>query len=83
MILCKDFIRTKTCLSRELQVTIFNSNLTYFNCKLIVGFVGKVIIEKLLRACPDVRGIYLLMRPKRGRFGKDRIADLTNSNVCF
>lgn len=30
------------------------------------GFLGKVLIEKLLRSCPDVREIFLLMRPKKG-----------------
>ena len=45
------------------------------------GFVGKILVEKLLRSCPDVKGIYLLMRPKRGRSGKQRISDLTDSCV--
>lgn len=30
------------------------------------GFIGKVLIEKLLRCCPNIRSIYLLMRPKKG-----------------
>ena len=30
------------------------------------GFLGKVLIEKLLRSCPDVREIFMLIRPKRG-----------------
>ncbi|XP_024886092.1 fatty acyl-CoA reductase 1-like [Temnothorax curvispinosus] len=30
------------------------------------GFLGKVYIEKVLRSCPDVREIFLLMRPKKG-----------------
>lgn len=28
------------------------------------GFLGKVLIEKLLRSCPDIREIFLLIRPK-------------------
>ena len=28
------------------------------------GFLGKVLVEKLLRSCPDVKTIYLLIRPK-------------------
>lgn len=28
------------------------------------GFVGKVILEKLLYSCPDIRRIYLLIRAK-------------------
>ncbi|XP_017879692.1 putative fatty acyl-CoA reductase CG5065 [Ceratina calcarata] len=30
------------------------------------GFMGKVLVEKILRSCPDVREIFLLLRPKRG-----------------
>ncbi|KAJ1521680.1 hypothetical protein ONE63_003323 [Megalurothrips usitatus] len=30
------------------------------------GFMGKVLLEKLLRCCPDVRTIYILVRHKRG-----------------
>lgn len=30
------------------------------------GFMGKVLVEKLLRDCPEVKCIYLLIRTKRG-----------------
>ncbi|XP_014478610.1 PREDICTED: putative fatty acyl-CoA reductase CG5065 [Dinoponera quadriceps] len=30
------------------------------------GFLGKVLVEKLLRSCPDVGEIFLLIRPKKG-----------------
>ncbi|XP_073847723.1 putative fatty acyl-CoA reductase CG5065 [Musca autumnalis] len=30
------------------------------------GFMGKVLVEKLLRSCPDIKGLYLLIRSKRG-----------------
>ncbi|XP_040063608.1 putative fatty acyl-CoA reductase CG5065 [Ixodes scapularis] len=29
------------------------------------GFIGKVLLEKLLRSCPGIKRIYLLIRPKR------------------
>jgi len=29
------------------------------------GFLGKVLVEKLLRSCPDIKSIYLLIRPKK------------------
>lgn len=29
------------------------------------GFLGKVFIEKTLRSCPDIRQIFLLIRPKK------------------
>lgn len=30
------------------------------------GFMGKVLVEKLLRDCPDIKTCFLLMRTKRG-----------------
>ncbi|CAH2101870.1 unnamed protein product [Euphydryas editha] len=45
------------------------------------GFMGKVLIEKLLRCCPDLKRIYLLMRPKRGQSIKERLDDFINCRV--
>lgn len=41
------------------------------------GFMGKVLIEKILRTC-SVRKIYVLVRPKRGIDVKQRIDDIFN-----
>ena len=30
------------------------------------GFMGKILTEKLLRSCPDLKKIYLLIRQKKG-----------------
>uniref|UniRef100_A0A1B0BQB9 Fatty acyl-CoA reductase n=1 Tax=Glossina palpalis gambiensis TaxID=67801 RepID=A0A1B0BQB9_9MUSC len=30
------------------------------------GFMGKVLVEKLLRSCPHIKGLYLIVRPKKG-----------------
>nr|XP_033328836.1 putative fatty acyl-CoA reductase CG5065 [Megalopta genalis] len=38
-----------------------------------VGFLGKVLIEKLLRSCPEIREIYLLIRPKKGNSAEERL----------
>ncbi|XP_033224121.1 putative fatty acyl-CoA reductase CG5065 [Belonocnema kinseyi] len=40
------------------------------------GFMGKVLIEKLLRSCPDIQEIFLLMRPKKGLSIDDRLRKL-------
>ncbi|XP_076280186.1 putative fatty acyl-CoA reductase CG5065 [Lasioglossum baleicum] len=40
------------------------------------GFLGKVLIEKLLRSCPEIREIYLLMRPKKGVCIEDRLKEI-------
>ncbi|XP_046382375.1 putative fatty acyl-CoA reductase CG5065 isoform X2 [Ischnura elegans] len=45
------------------------------------GFMGKVLVEKLLRSCPEVRTIYLLVRPKRGNDVRTRLDELLNASV--
>lgn len=37
------------------------------------GFIGKVLVEKLLRSCPDVNHIYILLRSKNGLTPKQRL----------
>ncbi len=37
------------------------------------GFVGKVILEKFFRSLPEVKRIYILVRPKRGVQIMDRV----------
>lgn len=45
------------------------------------GFLGKVLIEKLLRVCPDVKKIYLLLRTKKGKDPKQRLLDMFSNIV--
>lgn len=40
------------------------------------GFLGKVLVEKLLRSCGDLRKIYILLRPKKGKAIEERLRDL-------
>ncbi|XP_046743270.1 putative fatty acyl-CoA reductase CG5065 [Diprion similis] len=42
------------------------------------GFMGKVLVEKLLRSCPGIKNIYLLMRPKKGQDVQQRLQELLN-----
>ena len=37
------------------------------------GFIGKVMMEKLLRGCPALNNIYFLIRPKKGMTCAERI----------
>jgi len=45
------------------------------------GCMGKVLVEKLLRSCPGLGNIYLLMRPKRGRPVQERLKDMVDSRL--
>lgn len=40
------------------------------------GFMGKVLIEKLLRSCPQIGNVFVLLRPRRGKLAKERVAEL-------
>lgn len=45
------------------------------------GFVGKLLIEKLLRECPGISFIYLLIRPKKGKDMHQRIEEIFDDPV--
>ncbi|CAG4978355.1 unnamed protein product [Colias eurytheme] len=40
------------------------------------GFMGTILIEKLLYSCTDLERIYLLLRSKKGVKSEDRLADM-------
>ncbi|XP_034827897.1 putative fatty acyl-CoA reductase CG5065 [Maniola hyperantus] len=42
------------------------------------GFMGKVLVEKLLRKVPDIEKIMLLVRPKKGKLPKQRLEEMFN-----
>ncbi|XP_049839159.1 fatty acyl-CoA reductase wat-like [Schistocerca gregaria] len=45
------------------------------------GFLGKVLVEKLLRSCPRLRTVYLLVRAKKGRAPQQRLDQLFSQQV--
>ncbi|XDV24403.1 hypothetical protein PO909_028604 [Leuciscus waleckii] len=45
------------------------------------GFMGKVLVEKLLRSCPEVKALYILVRPKAGQSMSERVQDMMKSKV--
>lgn len=45
------------------------------------GFVGKALLEKLLRSCAGIEIIYVLMRPKRGLSVEQRYKELLKNQV--
>ncbi|CAN7998456.1 unnamed protein product [Ixodes hexagonus] len=48
----------------------------------VTGFLGKILLEKLLRSCPGIRRIFLLIRPRKGCKSKERLASLLKAE-CF
>ncbi|XP_015367357.1 PREDICTED: putative fatty acyl-CoA reductase CG5065 [Diuraphis noxia] len=45
------------------------------------GFVGKLILEKLIRTCSGVKQVYVLIREKKGKTTEDRFKELFNDPV--
>ena len=47
------------------------------------GFMGKVLIEKLLYSCSDLKELIVLMRPKRGKTAMQRVEDFSKLAVSI
>ena len=45
------------------------------------GFMGKVLVHKLLVSCPLLETIYVLIRSKRGMGPQDRLRDLFSTPI--
>jgi Nucleoside-diphosphate-sugar epimerases len=75
--------------SDNIDASVSNSPIQNFfsgSCVLVTGatgFVGKALVEKLLRSFPDLRTIYLLIRPKRGLDVQTRQKELLKNPVSM
>lgn len=45
------------------------------------GFLGKTLLEKLVRSCPTIKNVYVLLRAKGGQYSRQRLQELLNSIV--
>ena len=45
------------------------------------GFVGKVVLEKILRSLPDFEVLYVMVRPKKGLSDVQRLAEIFQSEL--
>jgi len=60
----------------------------YYRGKIVfitgaTGFIGKVLVEKLLRSCPEVQALYCLTRSKEGETANDRLNRMLSEPVGF
>ncbi|OXB65554.1 hypothetical protein ASZ78_016618, partial [Callipepla squamata] len=66
---------------RTEEESTMSSVSAYYNGKTVLitgatGFMGKVLVEKLLRSSPDVKAVYILVRPKAGQSMQERVANM-------
>lgn len=47
------------------------------------GFLGKILVEKLLRSCPNIGDVYLLLREKTGKTLEERMKEITDLPVSI
>lgn len=45
------------------------------------GYLGKALVEKLLRSCTDIKFIYVVLRNKKGVSSEDRLEQLKTNQV--
>ena len=45
------------------------------------GFVGQCVVEKLLRRCPEIKKILILLRKKRNLSAHERVSQLVKLPV--
>ncbi|XP_018569983.1 putative fatty acyl-CoA reductase CG5065 [Anoplophora glabripennis] len=67
------------------EATMNNVSGFYENSKIFItgatGFLGKALVEKLLRSCDGLDSVYVLMRPKRGMAVEQRLKELFKNPV--
>lgn len=52
-----------------------------FELTLLACSTLKVLLEKLLRSCPGVNAVYVMVRPKAAQSPKARVNDMINCKV--
>lgn len=73
---------SKSAMYPALSVPAFYSGKSVFITGA-TGFLGKALIEKLLRSCPNIREIFLLMRAKNDTNIDERLRQLLTNPVIF
>ncbi|KAL1501434.1 hypothetical protein ABEB36_006753 [Hypothenemus hampei] len=70
---------------RYAETLTWNISKFYVNTKIFItgatGFVGKALIEKLLRSCEKIDSIFILMRSKHGMSAEQRLKELFKNPV--
>lgn len=49
----------------------------------VTGFVGSLVLEQLLRTCPDVHKVFVIVRQKHSISGPDRVQNMLHSHPLY
>ncbi|XP_051170329.1 fatty acyl-CoA reductase wat-like [Leptopilina boulardi] len=78
----QDYIDEMISMSKDTnEIVTEKSEVTDFftNCNIFVtggsGFIGKLLLEKLLRCFPDMGKLYMMLRPKKGKSPEERFKE--------
>lgn len=66
--------------SSESEICQFYKNKSIFITGA-TGFLGKALVEKLLRSCQDLNTIYILIRHKKGKTPSQRLDEFLDCKV--
>lgn len=74
----EDFRRNPLITTRSIKEFFDGSNVFVTGS---TGFLGKVLIEKLLRSCDGINKIYIILRPKRGLRSEQRFEEFKANKI--
>lgn len=74
----EDFSKNPLITTRSIKEYFDNSHIFVTGA---TGFLGKVLIEKLLRSCDGVSKVYILLRPKRGLGSEQRFEEFLTNKI--
>lgn len=72
--------KSRNAMDPALSIPAFYSRRSVFITGA-TGFLGKALIEKLLRSCPDIGELFLLIRAKKSTSAKERLCQLLTNPV--
>ncbi|KAL6257521.1 hypothetical protein P5V15_011094 [Pogonomyrmex californicus] len=83
----KDYVEDMLDMSEHLDTSDYRNEIPefYAGCNVLItgssGFLGILLIEKLLRCCPDIKKLYLFMRAKKEKTPEQRFKEHFNNCI--
>ncbi|XP_043477414.1 fatty acyl-CoA reductase wat-like isoform X1 [Leptopilina heterotoma] len=77
----EDYIEEMIRMIKDNEIVSEKSDVTefYSNCNIFItggsGFIGKLLLEKVLRCFPNMGKLYMMLRPKKGKSPEERFKE--------